>query len=317
MPRQRKDPPCEPPGLGWSNIQRPSQPQSAQNLTPDKGPVIGALILSSIGYLNRNTIRSFDDRKKCSALTIVCLLIICSTALKVNAAFFNPSKRKRQPLAYHNFADQRCWCCSIPNSNDVLSNIPFLGALYPAFTISTDLFHDERELTGWMVCFLGTAGVSLGSGYYHWKPNNKRLVWDRLPMTVSFMSIQFILLCETVGVEEIYASSPNLLTYLVLCGFSSVVYWHVFDDLTWYKSVQFVPQLLCPFLLISFTPRYTMSQFYVYGLMFYALAKVTENKDKQIYQMTGKVVSGHTLKHFCAAIALFIFYYQLVNREKI
>jgi len=248
---------------------------------------------------------------------------------------------------------------------------------------SSDLFHDEREAVAWIICFLGTAGVSLGSAYYHWKPNNKRLVWDRLPMTVSFMTIQFILFCETVGVGFAIDSAPNLLASLILCGFSSVVYWSVFNDLTFYKAVQFVPQLLCPFLLIAFQPRYTMSEYvcrakpaerasrvnektrsdatsiiatlrslrrtkrrvlllprersdefccflllkltlcinnnryYVYGLMWYAMAKVTENKDKVIYKLTKETISGHTLKHLCAAMALYTFYYQLVNREKL
>jgi len=136
-------------------------------------------------------------------------------------------------------------------------------------------------------------------------------------MTISFMSIQFILLTETVGPEFAFDRLPNLLLCLILTGFSSVVYWSLFDDLTFYKMVQFVPQMLCPFLLIAFPPKYTMREYYVYGLMFYALAKVVENKDKVIYKLTGNAVSGHTLKHLFAALALYTFYFQMKNRHKI
>ena len=39
----------------------------------------------------------------------------------------------------------------------------------------------------WFVFFLGVALVFLGSGYYHYAPNDDSLVWDRLPMTVAFI----------------------------------------------------------------------------------------------------------------------------------
>jgi hypothetical protein len=42
--------------------------------------------------------------------------------------------------------------------------------------------------------------VALGSGYYHWRPSNSRLVWDRLPMTVGFMSLIAVVVSETVQV---------------------------------------------------------------------------------------------------------------------
>ena len=33
-------------------------------------------------------------------------------------------------LSYHNFADQRCLCCGVPNTLDVLSNLPFMFVVY-------------------------------------------------------------------------------------------------------------------------------------------------------------------------------------------
>ena len=60
-----------------------------------------------------------------------------------------------------------------------------------------------------------------------------------------------------------------LLPYLVLIGFASVWYWHCTDDLQPYAVVQFYPLLLAPFLLIAFEPRYTMSHYYIYGLLMF------------------------------------------------
>ena len=47
---------------------------------------------------------------------------------------------------------------------------------------------------------MGVGLVAVGSSYYHWRPNNARLVWDRLPMTVGFMSLIAVVLSETLDV---------------------------------------------------------------------------------------------------------------------
>ena len=92
-----------------------------------------------------------------------------------------------QDLEYHNFADQRtltlCGCGSgVPNSADVLSNIPFfivglsgLDILYnlDIFPMSDILpgnptIKSQSELEAWCVFFIGILLVSFGSGYYHW-----------------------------------------------------------------------------------------------------------------------------------------------------
>lgn len=48
----------------------------------------------------------------------------------------------------------------------------------------------QGEVCGWTFFFVGVAAVALGSSYYHLKPNDARLIWDRLP--VSFFFIYFI-----------------------------------------------------------------------------------------------------------------------------
>lgn len=41
----------------------------------------------------------------------------------------------------------------------------------------------QGELWGWIFFFIGVAAVGFGSSYYHLKPNDARLVWDRLPVS--------------------------------------------------------------------------------------------------------------------------------------
>lgn len=53
---------------------------------------------------------------------------------------------------------------------------------------------------------------------------------------------------------------------------------------------------------------------YLLALFFYAAAKVTEAKDKSIFQATGRRVSGHTLKHLLAGVATALASLMLIRR---
>ncbi|GMP48620.1 hypothetical protein CsSME_00015911 [Camellia sinensis var. sinensis] len=70
-----------------------------------------------------------------------------------------------------------------------------------------------------------------------------------------------------------------------------------FDDLCPYALVQFVPCIVIPIMAILLPPMYTHSTYWLW-----AAVKVEEAADKPIYKWTYHIVSGHTLKHLCAAM---------------
>lgn len=41
----------------------------------------------------------------------------------------------------------------------------------------------KGEVLGWSTFFVGIVATAFGSAYYHLKPNDARLVWDRLPVS--------------------------------------------------------------------------------------------------------------------------------------
>lgn len=47
----------------------------------------------------------------------------------------------------------------------------------------------QGELWGWTCFFIGMAAVCFGSSYYHLKPNDAGLVWDRLPVSFIVLAI--------------------------------------------------------------------------------------------------------------------------------
>ncbi|MGB7068721.1 MAG: ceramidase domain-containing protein [Pyrinomonadaceae bacterium] len=240
------------------------------------------------------TTSEFDWRR-----VVILAVLLGSLALII---LFAP---REQVLSYHAFADNRSFF-SVPNFFDVVSNFTFLivGLL--------GLNHCFKTRPGnlkyaWFFLFAGVTLVSVGSAYYHWEPNNESLVWDRLPMTVGFMGLFAALIGEYVS-EQL---GRILLIPLVLFGMVSVTYWHWSGDLRVYIWVQAVPLITIPVLFLLYRSRYTHQWLLLLALGLYALAKVTELYDLEIFEASGRWISGHTIKHIlsaagCAAILVML-----------
>lgn len=221
--------------------------------------------------------------------------------------------RLPQDEAYHNFADQRN-LIGIPNSLNVISNFPYLiigvVGLVLCFTNSLGL-SSSGEVWGWAFFYVGILATAFGSAYYHLKPNDSTLVWDRLPMTIAFSSIMAVFIIERIDERKGTVS----LAPLLLVGAISVVYWRFADDLRPYALVQFVPCFAIPAMTIALPPKYTHSSYWLWAAGWYLIAKVEEAMDKEIYNSTHHIVSGHTLKHLCSAMVPVFVTMMLLRRR--
>lgn len=218
-----------------------------------------------------------------------------------------------QDQHYHSFADQRV-LFNVPNALDVFSNVFFLIAGLWGFW---NLRRTEFGLsTAYIVFLLGLILTCFGSAFYHLSPSNEGLFWDRLPMSVAFMALLSLLISlrisPTVG--------RRLLWPLLLLGILSVVYWLISEnmgqgDLRFYGLVQFGGIALSALILFLFPgiyPRRSATWGIVVG---YALAKVFEIADEQIFNLTAQTVSGHTLKHIVAGFGAWIFVWRVSVEE--
>jgi hypothetical protein len=115
-----------------------------------------------------------------------------------------------QPQWYHMFADQRRFF-GIANFNDVVSNFPFavVGVWGLVFVLRADgrqertHFLDQRERWPYLIVFVGLILTAFGSSYYHLRPGNARLVWDRLPMAIVFMSLLAAIVSERISLRPV------------------------------------------------------------------------------------------------------------------
>jgi hypothetical protein len=214
-----------------------------------------------------------------------------------------------QNTGYHNFADQRTlW--KIPHALNVLSNIPFVifGLLGFAWLLSPGGRTPGRhflfawEWWAYLLLFACVALTGVGSAYYHARPSNDTLYWDRLPLTVVFMTFFVLVLAERIGPKV----GLWLLGPCVALGVFGVTYWYWTEmqgvgDVRVYGLVQYFPLLALPILLLLFPARYTATAGLWAVLAWYGLAKLLELLDRVIYTGNG-LVSGHTLKHLVAAL---------------
>lgn len=224
-----------------------------------------------------------------------------------------------QWLEYHDFADDRT-IFGIANAHNVLSNMGFfiVGAWGALFTHG----RSGKAVTGqlqaaYLTFFLGVILTAFGSGYYHYQPGNKSLVWDRLPMTLMFMGFFASVLGELIGPRV----ANRLLLPLLTVGVASVLWWAWTEaigagDLRLYGLVQFLPFILIIFMLVMYpAPRHYIPYIVAMVLLF-GLAKLGEQLDAEIYQSLGWI-GGHALKHLMGAAATASVLVMLCQRRRL
>ena len=241
------------------------------------------------------------------------LLLVIALGAIVVVAIADPVAQ--DPL-YHLFADRRSMA-GIPNFLNVMSNLPFLvvGILGWRVIAANEETVTPATKLAWNVFFFGIALTAFGSGYFHLEPNNDTLFWDRLPMTIGFMSLVSLVISEYFSVKL----GQRLLVPLLLVGIGSVAYWAYTEsigagDLRPYAIVQFLPMLLIPLTIILYRTRSDLGRYIGWMIGFYVAAKIAEQLDGNLY-VIGDVMSGHSLKHLLASLAPASLLYGLMQRR--
>ena len=139
---------------------------------------------------------------------------------------FSPRRAGRELSA---FADHRTiW--SIPNFWNVVSNLPFaivgVWGLWRLRGISARVLSTGLLLT------------CVGSAYYHLVPTDTRLVWDRIPMTLVFMSFLASVIAEGRSPRwEVLILSPLLFLGLPAYGGGKPL--GIYSPTSWHSSARY------------------------------------------------------------------------------
>lgn len=237
---------------------------------------------------------------------------LLAVAAVVGGFFFVPPIP--QPPGYHAFADGRV-VLGIDNGLNVLSNLPFaLVGLWGLVVLARDgrerpsAFHDPWVRWPYAAVFLGTALATVGSSYYHLEPDNARLVWDRMPITLGLIG----LLVAVVAERESVKLAQRLFLPCLFGGAGGLAYWYWTErqgagDLRPYMLV-YAASLASVAWLIWKRPAPDTgpgreTPYMVAALVAYVGALGLELADHQVFA-AGQIVSGHALKHVVAALAV-------------
>jgi hypothetical protein len=222
-----------------------------------------------------------------------------------------------QPQSYHAFADDRT-LLGVANFWNVATNamflIPGIAGLWMLRSAACPGILPALN-PAYHILFTGVLLTAFGSGWFHLAPNNDTLFWDRLPMTIAFMSLFAIIVGEHISVNL----GKNLLWPLLAIGAVSVLYWDYSEsqntgDLRLYGLVQFLPLLLIPAILLTYRSVFDRTGFIWIVFLLYALAKVCEMLDAALYNL-GAVISGHSVKHVFAALGPIVLIYGGMQRR--
>ena len=207
------------------------------------------------------------------------------------------------------FADGRGWH-GLPNALDVLSNLPFallgLAGLWRLHRADRWAHpepgadeHAGNALDCAWLFFAGLLVTAAGSAFFLLQPDVHRLAADRAGMAVAFAGLVGLAACERVSPRAGWATAwctlaGGLLAAAVAAETGNVLPWAL---------VQFGGMALV--LAMALVPRVRGALGLNLGAVIacYAVAKLLEVGDHAIYEATGHLVSGHTLKHLVAALA--------------
>ena len=202
---------------------------------------------------------------------------------------------------YHEFADQRVlW--GLPCAMDVLSNIPFALAgaagMVSLVRLPPRALATVPRVMAWLF-FTGLVLTAGASSWYHWHPDESGLAVDRCGMAVAFAGLLGL---AAAGRVSDRAGAALGLAVLVLAPLAAQVAAQKGDVLPW-ALLQFGGMVLILwFAVLRARPS---APAFSCGLVIlaYGVAKLLEANDQQVYELTGRLVSGHTLKHVVASLA--------------
>jgi hypothetical protein len=227
---------------------------------------------------------------------IVLLIAVAGLAL---VAAFGPYVP--QLADYHAFADRRS-LRELPFAMDVLSNLPFAfaglaGLWYLRKSPPRSLRNVERGMAA--LFFVGLLLTAAASSWYHLSPDDAGLAIDRNGIGIAFAGVLGLAAAGRVSER---AGAAIGLAVLLLAPLA-IARWSSTGDLLAWAVLQGGGAALLLWLALQRQRQGAADVAWGWVIVAYTAAKLLELNDQLVFEWSGELVSGHTLKHLVAALA--------------
>jgi hypothetical protein len=224
-----------------------------------------------------------------------------------------------QGPAFHAYADDRT-LLGVANAMDTLTSIflVVVGLLGLHFLWrevragESGHFTVKEEMAAYFLLFGAVTLTGVGSTFYHLAPDDARLLWDRLPMSLAFAALLSSTVSERIGLS----AGLRLLAPLAFLSAASVVFWRLTGELLPYAIAQYGSIGAILFIVVRSRSRYSHAGWIFAVMAAYVVAKIAEACDTPIYAI-GHFISGHSLKHLFAAAAIWLVLDMLRRRQPV
>jgi hypothetical protein len=219
-------------------------------------------------------------------------LISVLAILALAALLAPPLPASAWPIPH--YVDTRMWM-GLHNAGDVLSNLAFLAMGVWGLV----RLQGRRDAPVGATClFAGLILTCIGSTVYHLDPDApQRLVADRLGMAVAFAGFLGIAAGERISAR----AGQAVVVFMTVAGLLAA--WVGRENLMPWAVVQYGGMAVAVGLALTRPLPGTLGVPLGGVILFYVLAKLFELGDVTVFEATGHLVSGHTLKHLTAALA--------------
>ena len=185
---------------------------------------------------------------------------------------------------YHDFADNK----NIMNIHNGLNVISNLSLILPVV-----YFYKNKK---YKFMYINVILLAITSVYYHLNPNKYTIIYDMM----------FVVGTHTSAVMYLINSDKKKFIYLL--GILSVYYATVYDDVRLYELVKYGSSI---YFIYNVYKNKSISKYSILLIGLYLIQDYVAKHDKEIYNITNEIISGHTLKHIVASINIFIVIYLL------
>ena len=240
------------------------------------------------------------------------LALVCGPELATLLGLqLDPSGHSHLHAHGHPFIDARMWF-GIPNTLDVLSNLPFLAfGIWGVCRLGRPTQLGAHHLAA-ALFFLGLIFTALGSSVYHWHPDSWGLAIDRTGMAVAFAGLLGMAWHERTSIASVKALTCSCLIFSVISAWLP----HFVANIWPWVMLQFGGILVV--LICALLPKQARGAGVAFMpvLVLYALAKACEAADADIFVWTQGMISGHSIKHILASLAALPVIFAMQGRAK-